>query len=44
MIPVLLGAIVGYIFSAIVAPNPDQFQASCRGSLVCAATLHIPQL
>ena len=25
MIPVLLGAIVGYIFSAIVAPNPDQF-------------------
>jgi uracil permease len=26
MIPVLLGAIVGYIFSAIVAPNPAQFQ------------------
>jgi uracil permease len=26
MIPVLLGAIVGYIFSAIVAPNPDQFK------------------
>ena len=25
MIPVLLGAIVGYIFSAIVAPNPEQF-------------------
>ena len=25
MIPVLLGAIVGYIFSAIVAPNPGQF-------------------
>jgi uracil permease len=25
MIPVLLGAIVGYIFSAIVAPNPQQF-------------------
>lgn len=25
MIPVLLGAIVGYIFSMIVAPNPDQF-------------------
>lgn len=25
MIPVLLGAIFGYIFSAIVAPNPDQF-------------------
>src|SRR5829696_1351122 len=25
MIPVLLGAITGYIFSAIVAPNPDQF-------------------
>jgi len=25
MIPVLLGAVVGYIFSAIVAPNPDQF-------------------
>ena len=25
MIPVLLGAIVGYVFSAIVAPNPDQF-------------------
>jgi uracil permease len=26
MIPVLLGAIVGYTFSAIVAPNPDQFK------------------
>ena len=26
MIPVLLGAIVGYIFSAIVAPNPEQFK------------------
>jgi uracil permease len=26
MIPVLLGAITGYIFSAIVAPNPAQFQ------------------
>jgi uracil permease len=26
MIPVLLGAVVGYIFSAIVAPNPAQFQ------------------
>ena len=26
MIPVLLGAIVGYIFSVIVAPNPDQFK------------------
>jgi uracil permease len=26
MIPVLLGAIVGYIFSAIVAPNPEQFR------------------
>ena len=26
MIPVLLGAIVGYVFSAIVAPNPDQFK------------------
>lgn len=26
MIPVLLGAVVGYIFSAIVAPNPDQFK------------------
>jgi len=25
MIPVLLGAIVGYIVSAILAPNPDQF-------------------
>ena len=25
MLPVLLGAIVGYIFSAIVAPNPEQF-------------------
>ncbi len=25
MIPVLLGAIVGYIFSAIVAPDPNQF-------------------
>jgi uracil permease len=25
MIPVLLGAIFGYVFSAIVAPNPDQF-------------------
>jgi uracil permease len=25
MIPVLLGAIVGYIFSALVAPNPEQF-------------------
>src|SRR5215213_7672218 len=25
MTPVLLGAIFGYIFSAIVAPNPDQF-------------------
>jgi uracil permease len=25
MIPVLLGAIVGYIFSAIVAPSPEQF-------------------
>lgn len=25
MIPVLLGAVVGYVFSAIVAPNPDQF-------------------
>jgi uracil permease len=25
MIPVLLGAIVGYVFSAIVAPNPEQF-------------------
>jgi uracil permease len=25
MIPVLLGAIVGYVFSAIVAPNPGQF-------------------
>ena len=26
MLPVLLGAIFGYIFSMIVAPNPDQFQ------------------
>jgi uracil permease len=26
MIPVLLGAVTGYIFSAIVAPNPDQFR------------------
>jgi uracil permease len=26
MIPVLLGAIVGYIFSVIVAPNPAQFK------------------
>jgi uracil permease len=26
MIPVLLGAITGYIFSAIFAPNPAQFQ------------------
>ena len=26
MIPVLLGAVVGYIFSAIVAPNPGQFK------------------
>jgi uracil permease len=26
MIPVLLGAIFGYIFSAIVAPNPEQFR------------------
>ncbi len=25
MIPVLLGAVVGYVFSAIVAPNPEQF-------------------
>lgn len=25
MIPVLLGAAVGYVFSLIVAPNPDQF-------------------
>src|SRR5688500_9402699 len=25
MIPVLLGAIFGYVFSAIVAPNPEQF-------------------
>ena len=25
MIPVLLGAIVGYVFSAVFAPNPDQF-------------------
>ena len=25
MIPVLLGAIIGYVFSAIVAPNPEQF-------------------
>ncbi|HSL27819.1 MAG TPA: solute carrier family 23 protein [Anaerolineales bacterium] len=25
MIPVLLGAVIGYIFSAIVAPNPEQF-------------------
>jgi uracil permease len=25
MIPVLLGALVGYIFSAIVAPSPEQF-------------------
>ncbi|HEY5729476.1 MAG TPA: solute carrier family 23 protein [Anaerolineales bacterium] len=25
MIPVLLGAAVGYIFSVVVAPNPDQF-------------------
>ncbi|HJS19394.1 MAG TPA: solute carrier family 23 protein [Anaerolineales bacterium] len=26
MIPVLLGAIFGYVFSAIVSPNPAQFQ------------------
>ncbi len=26
MIPVLLGAVVGYIFSAIVAPDPNQFK------------------
>ena len=26
MIPVLLGAVVGYIFSVIVAPNPEQFK------------------
>ncbi|HEX5809759.1 MAG TPA: solute carrier family 23 protein, partial [Anaerolineales bacterium] len=25
MIPVLLGAIIGYVFSALVAPNPEQF-------------------
>ena len=26
MIPVLLGAVVGYIFSAVVAPDPNQFK------------------
>jgi uracil permease len=39
MIPVLLGAIVGYIFSAIVAPNPDQF-----APLVNAPWFAVPHL
>ena len=37
MIPVLLGAVVGYVFSAIVAPNPDQF-----ASLVNAPWFAVP--
>jgi uracil permease len=39
MIPVLLGAVVGYIFSAIVAPNPQQF-----APLVNAPWFAVPHL
>jgi uracil permease len=42
MIPVLLGAITGYIFSAIVAPNPDQFQPFITAPLFAAPHITLP--
>ncbi|HEX5808160.1 MAG TPA: solute carrier family 23 protein [Anaerolineales bacterium] len=42
MIPVLLGAITGYIFSAIVAPNPDQFQPFINAPLFATPHITLP--
>ncbi|HEX5940713.1 MAG TPA: solute carrier family 23 protein, partial [Anaerolineales bacterium] len=42
MIPVLLGAIVGYIFSAIVAPNPDQFAPFVNAPLFAVPHFTLP--
>lgn len=42
MIPVLLGAIVGYIFSAIVAPNPDQFRPLADAAWFAAPHFTLP--
>jgi uracil permease len=42
MIPVLLGAVTGYIFSAIVAPNPDQFQPFITAPLFAAPHITFP--
>jgi uracil permease len=42
MIPVLLGAVTGYIFSAIVAPNPDQFQPFINAPLFSAPHITLP--
>jgi uracil permease len=42
MIPVLLGAVVGYIFSAIVAPNPDQFAPLVNAPWFAAPHITLP--
>jgi uracil permease len=42
MIPVLLGAVVGYIFSAIVAPNPDQFKPLAEAAWFAVPHLTFP--
>ena len=42
MIPVLLGAIVGYIFSAIVAPNPEQFAPLVNAPWFVAPHITLP--
>jgi uracil permease len=42
MIPVLLGAIVGYIFSAIVAPNPAQFAPLVNAPLFAVPHFTLP--
>ena len=42
MIPVLLGAIFGYIFSAIVAPNPEQFAPLVNAPLFAVPHFTLP--
>jgi len=42
MIPVLLGAIFGYIFSAIVAPNPDQFSPLTQAAWFAVPHITLP--
>ena len=42
MIPVLLGAVVGYVFSMIFAPNPDQFAPFQSAALFALPNITLP--